>query len=104
MEIEVLRSFIIDNTLLSRLKKDLRLLRVLSITPKSFSSNLYLLHDSMMNGSNAVQFIFQSDESKIKLKVVSFLFRQEMVDTVFHSEPYTKEELCEFFGLSVCLC
>lgn len=25
---------------------------------------------------------------------------QEMVDTVFHSEPYTKEELCEFFGLS----
>ena len=28
--------------------------------------------------------------------------RVEMVDSVLHAEPYTKEELCQFFGLTVC--
>ena len=26
-----------------------------------------------------------------------------MVDSVLHAEPYTKQELCQFFGLTVCL-
>ena len=26
-----------------------------------------------------------------------------MVDSVLHAEPYTKQELCQFFGLTVCM-
>ena len=37
--------------------------------------------------------------------IIVFVFvlrRVEMVDSVLHAEPYTKEELCKFFGLTVC--
>ena len=62
-------------------------------------------HGTQMNRCFPIKcgtFIIVIKLIRCKLVFVGVCCRVQMVDSCLHSEPYTKEELCKFFELSVC--